>query len=518
MASEIAGIYQFIKNIKGSAGSSADFIAKADTNGDNVLLKHEFVEFLNLEGYHASDDIIEKFWKSIDANDSERRIENTDLKNYRAVTAEEIDYVEKVVKVYDEIKAEIDALKAPKNLKTSQVKKEWVQQMTAGLKDSYDSWLEKGIETDYDLATTMAELTEEITPKLAAKDAILDFPAFKGITDYNWEDDWNLQLGRNVKKMMKELSNKGAENIVSEVQKLVNGMLQNARVSNSGEATKFKQTAFTELQKLLLGKMLEQDQRVLSVLGNANTQVKDAVFERFYTMYYHYADNYFTDYSNDTTIRKEKLVQVFLDWFEQVGKEYMDGLGATPGVVPTTPVEQPTNVQYNLGEESWILDVDKGDTYQFQRPVVVYDQDGNMIDKSRISVYANGNIELVDFNHDGFAIVNPVYSSGSIGSLVVFVDQEEIGEIDIIANVSGAASSGSGSSSSEYYTGTVYTRVLVEDQFGNQHEEYWSFTIDEEDEIKNDRNVEENLKQLGYHKYEDTHYTWLLLEYKEFTY
>ena len=172
MASEIAGIYQFIKNIKGSAGSSADFIAKADTNGDEVLLKHEFVEFLKLEGYHASDDIIEKFWKSIDVNDSERRIENTDLKNYRAVTAEEIAYVEIVVEVYDEIKGAIDGLQAPENLKTSAVRKEWVAKMAEGLNQSYKEWLEDGIENDYDLAATVAELVEKITPELAAKDGL----------------------------------------------------------------------------------------------------------------------------------------------------------------------------------------------------------------------------------------------------------------------------------------------------------------------------------------------------------
>ena len=96
MSSDITKMYQFINNY-----GIDKFMKDADDNGDNVIIRSEFENFLSKNSYAATADVIDSFWKSVDANDSEKRIEGTNLKNYRAVTKDEADRIEQIVKYYE---------------------------------------------------------------------------------------------------------------------------------------------------------------------------------------------------------------------------------------------------------------------------------------------------------------------------------------------------------------------------------------------------------------------------------
>ena len=100
MSNDITKMYQFINNY-----GIDKFMKDADNNGDNVIVKSEFENFLNSQCYSATKDVIDSFWKSVDANDSEKRIEGTNLKNYRAVTKDEADRIAKIVEYYEELQA-----------------------------------------------------------------------------------------------------------------------------------------------------------------------------------------------------------------------------------------------------------------------------------------------------------------------------------------------------------------------------------------------------------------------------
>ena len=99
MSSDITKMYQFISNY-----GIEKFMKDADDNGDNVIIRSEFENFLNSQGYSATKEVIDTFWKSVDVNDSEKRIEGTNLKNYRAVTADEADRQSNIIRMRSCIK------------------------------------------------------------------------------------------------------------------------------------------------------------------------------------------------------------------------------------------------------------------------------------------------------------------------------------------------------------------------------------------------------------------------------
>ena len=59
MSNDITKMYQFINNNYGID----KFMKDADYNGDNVIIKSEFENFLNSQGYSATKDVIDSFWK-----------------------------------------------------------------------------------------------------------------------------------------------------------------------------------------------------------------------------------------------------------------------------------------------------------------------------------------------------------------------------------------------------------------------------------------------------------------------
>ena len=353
--SEIARIYQFIEEYKGSFGGTTGFIEAADTNGDGVILKREFTQFVEMNwngGGMPSDDIIEKFWKSIDVIDDEGRIYETDLKNYRSVTAEEIDRTAEVVKNWEDVSKMIANLKAPTNL-TPEQQSLWKKDMGTQLSAYFDAWVSREIKEDFNLDKQYQDLVHQITPYHAAEDQmrkLVNQNSTLKNTGYDWMKDWNGFLGRNVnahmKKWLKEHPNATGEEVVTETQRIANGMIENADLSAIGGigSEEFKQTNFTELQKVFLNQILRGSSEVMGLLSGVSENSIKTLFERFFSFYYHY-DN--TDFKED----KANAVPVFLEWFKQYGEEILNSLGEKK-TTPTTPTDPTVSTDSTTSTDS----------------------------------------------------------------------------------------------------------------------------------------------------------------------
>jgi len=371
MSNDITKMYQFINKY-----GIDKFMKDADENGDNVIIRSEFENFLSKNSYAATANVIDSFWKSVDVNDSEKRIEGTNLKNYRAVTKDEADRIAKIVEYYEELQAFCKSdLKAPANLSTTQ-QTLWLSDMEAQLNDYYNAFVAGEIDK-YNLADKYEELVISITPRHATEDMMRTLktaPDLAGLS-YDWNIDWNLQLGRKVqnqiKKFIKANPNATPEEIVEEAQKVVNGMLINADFgapyTKGEEAYKFNQNSFTELQQVILDDILISDSEVQGLLAGETPTVIDKLFKRFYNGYFHQELKDFAE-------QKAGVVEAFKLWFAEYGADVLTEIKADEAIespeIPETPVtpvtpETPTepvwncnfpgvNSSYSLASSEWI--------------------------------------------------------------------------------------------------------------------------------------------------------------------
>lgn len=366
MSNDITKMYQFIDKY-----GTKNFMNDADTNGDGVIIKSEFENFLNSQGYSATKDVIDSFWKSVDANDSEKRIEGTNLKNYRAVTKDEADRIEKIVKYYEELqtfcKSELK-LKAPANLSAKQ-QTLWLSDMKTQLNDYYNAFVAGEIDK-YDLADKYEELVISITPRHAVEETMRELINGSELSGqkYDWEIDWNGSLGRKMTSYIKKFINDNPKatpnDIVEAAHKLVNSMLDNAAITGDYNSTKvsldegFTQNSFTELQQVILDYILISNSEVQGLLAGETPTVIDKLFKRFYNGYFHQELKDFAE-------QKTGVVEAFKLWFAEYGADVLAEIKAdeaiespeTPGT-PTEPVWNcnfpGVNSSYSLASSEWI--------------------------------------------------------------------------------------------------------------------------------------------------------------------
>ena len=323
MSNDITKMYQFINNNYGID----KFMKDADYNGDNVIIKSEFENFLNSQGYSATKDVIDSFWKSVDANDSEKRIEGTNLKNYRAVTKDEADRIEKIVEYYDDLKDFCKyKLTAPTNLSAKQ-QILWLSDMEAQLKDYYNAFVAGEIDK-YDLTDKYEELVISITPRHAVEETMRELINGSELSGqkYDWEIDWNGSLGRKmasyIKNFIKNNSKATSNEIVEAAHKLVNSMLDNAAITGDYNSTKvsldegFTQNSFTELQQVILDNILISHTDVQALLAGETPTVIDKLFKRFYNGYFHQELKDFVE-------QQAGVVKAFKLWFAEYGADIL---------------------------------------------------------------------------------------------------------------------------------------------------------------------------------------------------
>ena len=527
MSNEIAKIYQFIDTYN---KSGQNFMTDADYDRDGVIIKSEFEQFLDKNLYAATADVIDTFWKSIDTNDSEQRIEGTNLKNYRTVTADEANRIEQVVQYYEELKDFCNLnLKAPENLTGTQ-QALWIKDMEAQLNEYYNAFVAGEIDK-YDLATKYNELVISITPHHAAEDMMRKLKTASDLAglDYDWEIDWNGQLGRKansvIKKFIKQNPNATPEEIVEEAQKVVNGMLINAGFgepyTEGPEAYEFTQSKFTELQEVILDNELISDDEIREdLLAGETDAVIDKLFKRFYSGYFHQELSVFAD-------QRAGAVEAFKLWFNEYGATILneiknDGVAGPEGPDSSSSAEgtggpggiegadETSSVTSNKCTFTGILSsytIERGATKTINGSI---DIDRSIYPNAKISFegYADCNITSTITGDDFEFNLTPQKS----GKFTIIVSDTVTGEIlatqEISINVP------------TYYKGTVWMQVIAEDHRNadSQRQVQWSFYVDESDEIKEGPYLVQDLYDLAYKRFSDAFYGEDIVEIQDLSY
>ena len=101
MSNEVSNtrIYAFLSSF-GEGG----WVSAADQDGDNYIMRCEFYDFIkkewNGEASEMTDDVISKFWNSIDTNKAAGKIKGTSLRNLNALDKNEMKNLEANLAVY----------------------------------------------------------------------------------------------------------------------------------------------------------------------------------------------------------------------------------------------------------------------------------------------------------------------------------------------------------------------------------------------------------------------------------
>ena len=102
MSNEISNtrIYTFLTSFNGQGG----WVSAADQDGDNFIMRCEFYDFIkkNFKGEDDKkvDDLINKFWNSLDTNKSAGKIKGTSLRNLNALDKNEMENLENNLEKY----------------------------------------------------------------------------------------------------------------------------------------------------------------------------------------------------------------------------------------------------------------------------------------------------------------------------------------------------------------------------------------------------------------------------------
>lgn len=196
--------YQFLASYKREGENIADTIDNLYGDGKDVLTKGEFRKFVegefeNWSGEEKSDteinDLVNKFWKTIDTNTSATKIKGTRYKNLNALDSNEEQKMEEKLELYVKFDKYVAGIEIPSVLTTKgyEWKKAVVAELTVTLEQLASSTKQEDL-----VAALDAKFTEVANKQTAIYCAVeyqnnLASSILKDYPDYKIADDQTLQ-------------------------------------------------------------------------------------------------------------------------------------------------------------------------------------------------------------------------------------------------------------------------------------------------------------------------------------
>lgn len=239
--------YQFLANYKKSGENIADTIDSSSYgNSDGTLTKGEFRAFVNNEynGWNGEskteselNDLVNKFWRSIDKNTSSSKIGGTNIKNLNALDKNEEAAMEQKLELYVRFNQYTSKIKAPSVLTTmaSAWKKAVIEELTPILEEFAKNGGSGDLEAALD--AKFAEISNKQTAIFCAAEYQnkLSSSLLKDYPDYKIADDSTLaQLIENYVSTLN--GDATPESIMEDMKKIVAAYLATA---NIGEGSDF---------------------------------------------------------------------------------------------------------------------------------------------------------------------------------------------------------------------------------------------------------------------------------------
>ena len=237
--------YQFLASYKKEGENIADTIDTTYGNSDGTLIKGEFrtfveTEFENWSGEEKSDteinDLVNKFWKTIDTNTSAKKIKGTRLKNLNALDSTEEENMEKKLELYVQFDKYVAGIEIPSVLTSKG--SEWKKAVVAELSVVLEEFATKG--SSEDLETALDAKLAEISNKQTATFCAVEYQnelatsLLKDYSDYKIADDSTLQqlIDKYVSSIGGETT---SEEIMENMKQIVDAYLATAGIGEGSE-------------------------------------------------------------------------------------------------------------------------------------------------------------------------------------------------------------------------------------------------------------------------------------------
>mgnify|MGYP004519152071 CR=1 FL=1 len=203
MSNDVSRIYQFL-------ATDTDWKTKADKNGDGTIIKSEFRSYME-ENFEwdgettdaGKNDLINSFWKSVDANQKSGKISGTKYRNKNALDSKEIASMEERIAIYERVNEFTSTISAPSVISDSSA---WKKSVSAGIAAKVEIFIQNGGKIE-----DLDAFLEEEAPTIKNK-ATADYCA-------------NEYLNDNMKDFVKEYGYSYAED--SSLQNLINNYINN---------------------------------------------------------------------------------------------------------------------------------------------------------------------------------------------------------------------------------------------------------------------------------------------------
>ena len=201
MSNEITKFYQFLSQYGQNWSETVD---SEYGNDDGSVIKAEFREFLNSEwdgeqmGLTLDNDLINKFWKSIDTNQSTNVIKGTqNIRNYNGLDDKELEKMNQRIEAYEKFNEYTSSAIVSTGVLNS-YDAEWRRDVINELAPYVDKWVdEEGCQGD--LVSYLEQFRPAIENKYTAQYCALEYQnelistVLADYADYKIADDATLQ-------------------------------------------------------------------------------------------------------------------------------------------------------------------------------------------------------------------------------------------------------------------------------------------------------------------------------------
>lgn len=233
MSSDISRVYAFL-------AKQGDWVSDADKNGDGVIIKTEFVNFME-ENFEwdgettdaGKNDLINNFWKTIDTTQS-GNVSGTRLKNKNALDKKEIAAMNNRIEVYEALNEYTSGITAPAVIGDTA---NWKKSVSEGLGALVEGYIKSGGTAD-----GLAEFLDGKRASIEAK-ATADYCAQEYLADvmgdvvkeygYAYGDDKTLQgmINKYIQNLPSDVT---PEEIQQTVQNMINAYMSTAGLNEEG--------------------------------------------------------------------------------------------------------------------------------------------------------------------------------------------------------------------------------------------------------------------------------------------
>ena len=244
MSNEISKFYQFL------AKQGQNWTEVADSkygNDDGSVIKAEFKNFINAEwngeemGLDLTTDLVNKFWKKIDTNQSTSVIKGTDdIRNYNGLDDKEIENMETRIVAYQQVNEYSDEyIKSPGVFTSSDAA--WKNDVETELMTHLEEWINNGCQGD--LTAYLEQYRPSVENKYTAQYCAIEYQnellkdVLKDYPEYKIGDDSTLQdmLQEYLNGFASMETQPSPETIKNEIRSIIDAYFATAGIGNGSD-------------------------------------------------------------------------------------------------------------------------------------------------------------------------------------------------------------------------------------------------------------------------------------------